>query len=48
VATLIGDEERAAGAHTVEFDAASLSSGVYFYRIQAGSFTAMRKMVLMK
>ena len=32
--------------HTVEFDAASLPSGVYFYRIQAGSFTAMRKMVL--
>jgi hypothetical protein len=47
-ATLIGDEMRTAGGHTVEFDAAGLPSGVYFYRIHAGSFTAMQKMVLMK
>jgi hypothetical protein len=48
VTTLIGDEMRTAGGHTVEFDAAGLPSGVYFYRIHAGSFTAMQKMVLMK
>jgi hypothetical protein len=48
VATLIGGEMRTAGGHTVEFDAAGLPSGVYFYRIHAGSFTAMHKMVLMK
>ena len=37
-----------AGHHTVSWDGAGVSSGVYFYRLSAGSFTATRKMVLMK
>jgi hypothetical protein len=37
-----------AGRYTVRFDAGSLSTGVYFYRMQAGSFTQIRKMVLVK
>jgi hypothetical protein len=37
-----------AGNHTVSFDASKLSSGVYIYRIVAGSFTASQKMVLVK
>jgi hypothetical protein len=36
------------GMHTVNFDAANLTSGVYLYRVTAGSFTAQKKMVLMK
>ncbi|MCC6476665.1 T9SS type A sorting domain-containing protein [bacterium] len=36
------------GPHTVNFDAANLTSGVYLYRLTAGSFTAQKKMVLMK
>ncbi len=40
--------EKEAGQHSVEFDAASLPSGVYFYKIQAGSFDAYKKKVLMK
>jgi hypothetical protein len=36
------------GTHTVVFDAARLSSGIYFYRMTAGSFTEVRKLVLMK
>jgi hypothetical protein len=47
VATLI-DQTLAAGTHQVEFDAKELSSGIYFYQIQAGAFRDMKKMVLLK
>jgi len=36
------------GQHTVSFDATDLASGVYIYRIQAGSFTRTQKMMLVK
>ena len=39
---------REAGRHEASFDAADLSSGVYFYRLEAGLGTASGKMVLMK
>ena len=47
VATLV-NERRTAGNHTVQFDARSLASGVYFYQLQAGDFTLQRKMTLIK
>jgi PKD repeat protein len=37
-----------AGDHVVTWDAAAHSSGVYFYRLTAGEYTATRKMVLLK
>jgi hypothetical protein len=47
VATLV-DEMKSAGSCEVKFDASKLSSGIYFYKIQAGSYTETRKLVLMK
>lgn len=47
VSTLV-NREMNAGRHSVNFDASRLASGVYLYRIQAGSFTATRKMNLIK
>ena len=42
------DAQKPAGYYTVQFNAGSLASGVYLYRIQAGSFVQTRKMLLMK
>lgn len=36
------------GNHTVAFHADQLATGVYFYQLQAGSFTQVRKMMLLK
>ncbi len=47
VAVLV-DERRAAGTYRDSFDASGLASGVYFYRLVAGDFTAIRKMILLK
>lgn len=47
VATLVNGKQEA-GAHSVVFDAAKLSSGSYIYTIKAGNFTSTKKMILMK
>jgi len=47
VATL-ANEEKSAGNYEVNFNAATLSSGIYFYKLQAGSFVETKKMILMK
>ncbi len=47
VAQLV-DRPMQAGTHSVTFDASALASGMYFYRIEAGSFTDMKRMVLVK
>ncbi|MFN3639254.1 MAG: T9SS type A sorting domain-containing protein, partial [Chloroherpetonaceae bacterium] len=47
VATLV-NEVKAAGAYTVPFNASNLASGVYFYKLQAGSFVQTKKMMLVK
>ena len=47
VATLV-NRRMEAGVHTVNFNATNLSSGVYFYRLQSGSFVQTKKMMLVK
>jgi hypothetical protein len=47
VATLV-NEVKQPGTYKIEFNAGQLSSGIYFYRIQAGSFSQIKKMILLK
>ena len=47
VATLV-NKEKPAGSYSVDFNASKLSSGVYFYRMKAGSFVETKKLILMK
>ncbi len=42
------NERQTAGSHNVTFNASKLPSGIYFYRLQAGTFTQVKKMILMK
>ena len=47
VATLV-NESKDAGSHEVRFNGSNLSSGVYFYRLQAGAFVEAKKFVLVR
>ncbi|MFA6467271.1 MAG: T9SS type A sorting domain-containing protein [Bacteroidota bacterium] len=47
VATLV-NETMETGNHVVPFNASALASGVYFYKLSAGSFTSVKKMMLLK
>lgn len=47
VATLV-DESKHAGYYEATFSASSLGSGVYFYRMTAGEYNAIRKLLVVK
>ena len=42
------DEYREAGSYEVEFNAGSLSSGIYFYTLNAGQFSETKQLILTK
>jgi hypothetical protein len=48
--TTLVQAHQAAGSYTVSFNTMdyNLSSGIYFYRLESGSFVAMNKMILLK
>ena len=47
IATLI-NEYREAGSYEVEFNASNLTSGMYFYKLEAGKFSSVKKMLLVR
>jgi hypothetical protein len=47
ITTLI-NETRPAGRYEIKWNASRFSSGVYFYRIQAGNFVQTKKLMLLK
>jgi hypothetical protein len=47
VASLV-NEEQPAGSYSRQWDATGASSGVYYYRIQAGNFNESKKLLLMR
>jgi Secretion system C-terminal sorting domain/CARDB len=47
VATLV-NEMKQPGFHTVDFNASDFASGIYFYRLDAGEFSSVKKMMLVK
>jgi hypothetical protein len=42
------NEDKKAGVYDFEFNASSLASGIYFYRLEAGTYTAIKKMMFIK
>jgi len=47
VATLV-NEYKPTGSYEIEFDARGLTSGIYFYKLQAGAFSETKKMILLR
>jgi hypothetical protein len=45
---VLANEEKLAGTYEVEFNAEGLTSGIYFYKLQTGSFVETKKMILLK
>jgi hypothetical protein len=45
---ILQDGEQDAGYHEVRFNASGLASGTYFYRIQAGDFSQVKRLLLLR
>ena len=47
IETLV-NETKDAGSYIVEYNASALPSGLYFYKLEAGNFSEVKKMILIK
>jgi len=45
---VIADGVKAAGKYSVKWNASNYASGIYFYKLEAGNFVKVQKMILMK
>ncbi|MDI6803782.1 MAG: fibronectin type III domain-containing protein [Bacteroidota bacterium] len=45
---IVVDKFQETGSYSVEFDAKNLSGGMYYYKLQAGTYSEIRKMILLK
>jgi Secretion system C-terminal sorting domain len=47
IATLVNDK-KSAGSYSVDFNTNNFASGIYFYKLLSGTYTATKKMVILK
>jgi flagellar hook assembly protein FlgD len=47
VVTLVSEKQRA-GYHQVEWDASGFASGIYYYKVEAGEYQDVKKMILLR
>ncbi|MHC1738339.1 MAG: T9SS type A sorting domain-containing protein [Ignavibacteriaceae bacterium] len=45
---LLLNEKKQAGTHSIEFNASNFASGIYYYKVVSGNYTAIKKMVLLR
>jgi hypothetical protein len=48
IVSVLVNEEKPAGIYSINFNSSEYASGVYFYKIQSGSFIETKKMILLK
>jgi hypothetical protein len=46
--SVLVNEKQSSGSYEVRWNASALPSGVYFYRLESGSFSDVKKMILVK